>query len=125
MDNIERRSSPRAGTRKQIRLRDAFQLVPGAVLMDLSVTGCQVSLRGVQLAIGQIVVVRPDGLEGLSGVVRWIEGGRVGIEFDRPLHPGVAAHIVAAPAPAPGGALADYSAPSRRYVAMQLLKSVA
>ncbi|HTN14228.1 MAG TPA: PilZ domain-containing protein [Sphingomonadaceae bacterium] len=125
MAQFDRRSSPRAETRQRVRLRDAFQLVPGAVLIDLSVTGCQIALKGAWLELNQIVVVRPDGLEGLSGVVRWLEEDRAGIEFDRPLHPGVAAHIAAAVPDISGAGAAVPRRPAGYYGRMQLLKSVA
>lgn len=124
MAQFDRRNSPRSETRQKVRLRDAFQLVPGVVLIDLSVTGCQLALKGARLELDQIVVVRPNGLEGLSGVVRWLEEDRAGIEFDRPLHPGVVAHIAAAPE-APGAGAAVPHRPFAPYGRMQLLKSVA
>jgi len=41
------------------------------------------------------VVIRPEGLEGLTGVIRWIEGNRAGIQFDRPIYGPVFDHLAA------------------------------
>ena len=45
------------------------------------------------MRIGQRVVIRPKGLEGVSGVVRWTEGQQAGVEFDMPLYEPVVDHL--------------------------------
>lgn len=40
------------------------------------------------------VVIRPQALEGLTGIIRWISGDCAGVEFDRPLHGPVVDHLV-------------------------------
>jgi len=60
---------------------------------DLSTHGCNVTMRGLSLAIGTRVMVKPDGLEAITGIVRWSKGTRVGIEFDAPLYPPIVEHL--------------------------------
>ena len=43
--------------------------------------------------IGARVTIRPLGIEGLTGVVRWIRGNLVGVEFDTPLYEPVVDHL--------------------------------
>ena len=63
-------------------------------ILDLSPEGCCVETSELFVKVGARVVVRPDGLEGLPGIVRWIEGNKAGIEFERPLYPPVFEHLV-------------------------------
>jgi hypothetical protein len=58
-------------------------------LWDLSSRGCRIFVAGLTLNIGQRIVVRPEGMEGLDATVRWAEADFAGIEFDRPLHSAV------------------------------------
>lgn len=62
-------------------------------ILDLSPLGCCVSTNGLFVRVGLKVVIRPKGLEGLMGTVRWIEKYRAGIEFDRPLYEPVVDHL--------------------------------
>lgn len=43
---------------------------------------------------GQRVVIRPESLEGIPGLVRWVLETRAGIEFDQPLHQAVVDHLL-------------------------------
>lgn len=45
------------------------------------------------LRIGAHVTIRPQGIEALPGVVRWIRGNLVGIEFDTALYEPVVDHL--------------------------------
>lgn len=63
-------------------------------ILDLSPEGCCVFTSELFVRLGARVLVRPEGLEGLSGIVRWIEGNRAGIEFDHPLYVPVFDHLV-------------------------------
>lgn len=56
---------------------------------DLSAKGCRITADDMSLAVGQIVVLRPDNLEDLAGTVKWTSGQRAGIEFSRPLNPAI------------------------------------
>ena len=63
-------------------------------LWDLSSHGCRIVLAGmVHIAVGQRIVLRPEGLESLSGTVRWRSEEFAGVEFDRALHPAVVDHL--------------------------------
>ena len=62
-------------------------------LWDLSSHGCRVFLAGMDLKIGQRIVLKTEGLEALSGILRWCNGEFGGVEFDYPLHPSVVDHL--------------------------------
>ena len=53
---------------------------------DLSLTGCRIEAIYMPLAVGQKIVFRPEGLEGLNATVSWVTGPSAGIKFDTPLH---------------------------------------
>lgn len=55
-------------------------------LTDLSTHGCCVTTRGLFFGVGTRVVIKPDGFEGVTGVIRWINGSRAGVQFDTPLY---------------------------------------
>src|SRR3954464_15616108 len=63
-------------------------------LSDLSVTGCRINAIYMTLAVGQRIVLRPEGLEGLSAVVTWTSGPSAGLKFDVALHPSVLDYLV-------------------------------
>lgn len=77
-----------AQCRTQSGLRDRGRIT------DLSAEGCCVQLRGHYFRSGIRIVVRPDGLEGLTGIVRWVVDDIAGIEFDRPIYQPVVDHLV-------------------------------
>ena len=66
------------------------------MLSDLSVTGCRINAVYMTLAVGQRMVLRPEGLEGLNAVVSWASGPSAGVKFDVPLAPYVLDHLVKA-----------------------------
>lgn len=63
-------------------------------ISDLSTTGCCVQTNSLFFRVGSRVVIRPEGMEGLTGVVRWIAGDKAGVEFDQKLYGPVFEHIV-------------------------------
>lgn len=63
------------------------------VIRDVSAEGCRIMGFALHVRPGSKVVVRPDGMEGLCGTVRWSGGQEAGVEFDRPLYPAVAEHM--------------------------------
>ena len=79
----------RAGCRTQSGLRDEGWIA------NISAQGCCVETHSLFVRIGARVIVKPEGLEGLSGTVRWIEGNRAGIEFDSPIYGPVLEHLTA------------------------------
>ena len=64
-----------------------------AQLIDLSEHACQ--LRGCppRGRTGDRIRICLAGLEPLSGKVKWMRHGDVGVQFNRPLHPAVVDHI--------------------------------
>ena len=85
-----------AQCRTQSGLRDQGEI------SDISAEGCCVRTRGIYLRVGARVVLRPDGLEGLSGIVRWVRSDMAGVEFDHPIYGPVVDHIAALHAPGAG-----------------------
>jgi PilZ domain len=93
-DNVRRlRRSPRLHLVLPARCRSRSGFVDRVVISDLSVGGCRIDSLGLVLGVGDLVVVRPEGLEGLTGVIRWIKDHSAGIEFDRMLYPPVVEHL--------------------------------
>ena len=65
-----------------------------AALADISTHGCCITTASLYLNVGMRVTIKPQGLEGVTGLVRWLSGARAGIEFDRPLYGPVVQHLV-------------------------------
>ena len=65
-----------------------------ALLADISEFGCCVTARSLFFHPGMRIIIKPDGLEGITGVVRWIEGNRAGVQFDTPLYAPVVEHLI-------------------------------
>lgn len=75
------------------RCRSRSGFADQVVISDLSEGGCRIDSLGLILGVGDMVVVRPEGLEGQTGVIRWIKGHSAGVEFDRPLYAPVVEHL--------------------------------
>lgn len=75
------------------RCRSRSGFVDHVVISDISEGGCRIDSLGLVMGIGDMVVVRPEGLEGLCGVIRWVKGHSAGIEFERALYPAVVDHL--------------------------------
>lgn len=73
--------------RTQSGLRDRGRI------LDLSPEGCCIATDSLCLRVGARVMIRPEGMEGLTGVIRWILNDRAGVEFDRPLYGPVFEHL--------------------------------
>ncbi|PEQ14363.1 pilus assembly protein PilZ [Novosphingobium sp. PC22D] len=76
-----------AQCRTQNGLRDA------GLISDISVNGCCVRTNSLFFRVGTRVVIRPEGLEGLTGIVRWIAGDKAGVQFDHPIYAPVLEHL--------------------------------
>lgn len=63
-------------------------------IWDVSAEGCCLRLRGLYVRVGARLMLRPEGLEALTGLVRWVEGDLVGIEFERVMYAPVIDHLV-------------------------------
>lgn len=85
------RFQDRAAKRHQISLKG--QCRTGSGLSDISERGCCISTNGMLLYSGSRLVVRPDGLEGLVGEVRWTDGLKAGLQFAEPLYSPVVQHV--------------------------------
>lgn len=59
----------------------------GVVLVNINAEGCCMTTGGAMLAAGTAVLVRLESGEALTGWVRWCDGEKAGIEFDRYLAP--------------------------------------
>lgn len=76
-----------ASCRTQNGLRDE------GFISDISSQGCRLAARTLAMRAGLRIVIRPQGLEGISGVVRWFDGHYAGVEFDAPLYQPVVDHL--------------------------------
>lgn len=90
----ERRRNSRQRLLVGVRCRIAPGQSPEVMLTEISIDGCQVGLRKGLLSVGQYVVIKARGLEGLPGRVRWILGETAGIAFENKLHPAVLDHLL-------------------------------
>ena len=59
----------------------------GVTLVNITPEGCCMTTGGTMLANGTAVLVRLESGEALTGWVRWCDGEKAGIEFDRLLAP--------------------------------------
>ncbi len=88
---------PRRAERRPVQLvatcRTPSGLRDQGRIADISPQGCRLTTNSLALRIGAHVVIRPQGLEGIGGVVRWIDGQHAGIEFDTPLYEPVVDHL--------------------------------
>lgn len=75
------------------RCRSRSGFLDRVVITDISVCGCRIESFALTMNVGDLVVLRPEGLEGLCGVVRWVKDHAAGIEFDRPLYRPVVEHL--------------------------------
>jgi len=75
----------------QCRTRSGFS--DGGVISDLSTQGCRYESHSLVLHEGDLVVIRPEGMEGLCGRVVWTKRRSAGVVFDVPLHAAVLAHL--------------------------------
>jgi PilZ domain len=87
------RRTPRQQLVLPARCRSRSGFLDRVVISDISEGGCRIDSLGLVMQTGDLVVVRPDGIEGLGGVVRWVKGHSAGIQFDRPLYPAVVDHL--------------------------------
>lgn len=87
------RRSKRVSLVLPARCRSRSGFLDRVVISDLSVLGCRIDSLALILGVGDQVVIRPEGLEGLTGVIRWVKNHSAGIEFDRELYAPVVEHL--------------------------------
>lgn len=89
------------------RCRSRSGFLDRVVITDISCQGCRIESRALTLHSGDLVVVRPDVLEGICGEVRWVNGHSAGIRFAEPLYGPVVDHLHRSYATFMGAALPD------------------
>jgi len=67
----------------------------GGQIADISQDGCSIVIDHAPFGVVARLIVRPEGMDALTGVVRWIRGREAGVEFDRKLYPATLDRIVA------------------------------
>ena len=90
---IEPRRAARLCLAMPGRLKTDTGLMDCVAVLDLSIVGCRIASLEIELAQGQALTLRPDRIEAIKGRVRWIQGHRAGIEFERPLYLPVVEHL--------------------------------
>lgn len=89
------RRSQRRSVALAVQCRTQSGLRDDGEISDISAEGCCLRTRGIYFRVGARLIVRPSGMEGMSGVVRWVSSDLAGVEFDRPLYGPVLDHIAA------------------------------
>jgi hypothetical protein len=91
---VAMRRAERFGVVLPAKVRSRSGFLDRVTITDLSEWGCRIESRALTLHKTDLVVVRPEGIEGICGRVCWIDGHTAGIEFDRPLYAPVVEHLV-------------------------------
>ena len=93
-DNVRAmRRSERFSIILPARCRSRTGFVDRVVITDISSGGCCIESCALTVKKGDLVVIQPEGLEGLCGRVRWIDRQMAGIEFAQPLYGPVVEHL--------------------------------
>jgi hypothetical protein len=92
---IERRRSDRHPVVLAAQSRTSSGMRDTAEISDISPEGCCITTDSLFIKVGARLMIRPEGMEGLTGTVRWIDGFRAGIEFDEALYAPVVEHLAA------------------------------
>jgi hypothetical protein len=87
------RKAERGEVRIAARCRSATGLRDEGWLEDISAEGCCLVSRAIAFRIDSRIVICPQGLEGVTGVVRWASATKAGIEFDSPLYAPMVEHL--------------------------------
>ena len=86
-ERIERRAA-RAEVPSMIGLKLLGRNTFRVRIFDLSTDGCKVELVE-RPSVGDIMLVKFDGLEAVDAEVAWVEGHIAGLKFVNPIHPAV------------------------------------
>lgn len=89
----EKRRSNREKVILAARCRKYSGAMENVIVSDVSAHGCRIYSDDMALRVGQRLTIQPAKLEGIAGEVRWVEGKRAGVSFERPLHDAVAEHL--------------------------------
>ena len=91
--------TPRRNERKPVQLAAQCRTQSGlrdrGHISDISPEGCCVTTNSLFVRVGARIVIRPEGMEGLTGIIRWIEGNKAGVQFDSPVYGPVIDHLAA------------------------------
>lgn len=90
---MKKRQDTRHDTEIQGRYRTGNGLARDVIVTDLSYHGCKFFDRFSNLKQGAYLSVRIGSIGPLEAVVRWQDGGYVGIQFSGSLHPAVLEHM--------------------------------
>ncbi len=82
-----------SGSPSSAQAQQAAGLRDEGALSDISADGCCITTNTLFVNVGMRVLVKPKGMEGLTGIVRWIDGNRAGVQFDLPLYGPVVEHL--------------------------------
>ena len=93
--NDTRRFYRRTELQAEAKLRAAQRISVDARVQNLSAKGCCLEVPYGNFAQDECVWFKIDGFETWKGTVRWVDGGKVGIEFDHPFYPSVFEYILA------------------------------
>ena len=89
----EFRREVRLGLAMPGRCRTLQGFTEHVVIRDVSAFGCRITASALTARLGARVVIRPAGMEGLSGTVRWLAGNEAGVEFDSPIYGPIVEHL--------------------------------
>ena len=112
----ERRREGRRRILMDVRCRIGPGMSPLVWLTDITTFGCQLVIREGSLKEEQNVVIKLEGIDGISGKVTWVYRSNAGIEFERPLHEAVLKHVLSG--------RRDYEALNRRDAVDQFGRSI-
>jgi len=76
------------------RCRSRTGFINHVVITNLSAQGCRIESHSLTLGEEDLVTLRPEGLEGLMGVIRWRHNHQAGVQFVNPLYEPVVDHLV-------------------------------
>lgn len=93
MDSGEVRRSDRKSVQLSANYRTTSGLHDSGEILDITSEGCRVVSKCIAFRVGSRIAIRPDGLETLTGVVRWIDGFNAGIEFDSEIYEPIVEHL--------------------------------
>ncbi len=96
------------------KCRSRTGFVNHVIITNLSAQGCRIESHSLTLGADDLVTLRPEGLEGLIGVIRWRRNHHAGVQFINPLYEPVVDHLVQRHARFGAASSAVFASPLRR-----------
>lgn len=90
---VESRKADRLPVALAAKCRTMGGMRDEAYVCDISTHGCRIVTKSLYLSVGMRVTIKPEGMEAIGGVVRWVREDGVGIEFDHALYGPVVEHL--------------------------------